>query len=198
MAGPSATTTLGSKSWFWRRNMAVTAVRRWAPARTKSLPLRHSPPIGRRTEWRITTRHNSQPTTAAAFSSLFTVPGIGRHIRKAATTSFFRHSTVTVHPARVRCLPTVSQGDRIYHGQVGGATCAACHGASGKGSPLGPDLTHKEWLWSDGSYAGIKKTITEGVMHPKQYRSPMPPMGGARLTPDQISALAAYIWSLSH
>ena len=92
----------------------------------------------------------------------------------------------------------VSQGDRIYHGQVGGATCAACHGASGKGSPLGPDLTHKEWLWSDGSYAGIKKTITEGVMHPKQYRSPMPPMGGARLTPDQISALAAYIWSLSH
>ena len=92
----------------------------------------------------------------------------------------------------------VALGDRIYHGQVGGAACAGCHGASGTGSPLGPDLTSKKWLWSDGSYAGIAKTITDGVMQPKQYRSPMPPMGGAQLTPDQVSALAAYVWGLSH
>jgi glucose/arabinose dehydrogenase/mono/diheme cytochrome c family protein len=92
----------------------------------------------------------------------------------------------------------VALGDRIYHGEVGGAACAGCHGASGTGSPLGPDLTGKKWLWSDGSYAGIAKTITDGVMHPKQYRSPMPPMGGAQLTPDQVSALAAYVWGLSH
>ena len=92
----------------------------------------------------------------------------------------------------------VALGARIYRGQVGGAACTGCHGESGQGTPLGPDLTGKKWLWSDGSYAGIKKTITEGVMQPKQYRSPMPPMGGAQLTPDQISALAAYVWSLSH
>jgi len=92
----------------------------------------------------------------------------------------------------------VALGDRIYHGQVGGAACSGCHGASGTGSPLGPDLTKKNWLWSDGSYAGIQKTIAEGVPHPKQYRSPMPPMGGAQLTPDQLSAVAAYAWSLSH
>jgi glucose/arabinose dehydrogenase/mono/diheme cytochrome c family protein len=92
----------------------------------------------------------------------------------------------------------VALGDRIYHGQVGGAACAACHGANGTGSPLGPDLTGKKWLWSDGSYAGIKKTITDGVMQPKNYRSPMPPMGGAQLTADQVSALAAYVWGLSH
>ena len=92
----------------------------------------------------------------------------------------------------------VALGDRIYHGQVGGASCAGCHGASGKGSPLGPDLTDSKWLWSDGSYAGIAKTITDGVMQPKEYRSPMPPMGGAQLTPDQVSALAAYVWALSH
>jgi len=89
-------------------------------------------------------------------------------------------------------------GDRIYHGQVGGAACSGCHGANGTGSPLGPDLTKKNWLWSDGSYAGIRKTIEEGVPHPKQYRSPMPPLGGAQLTPDQLSAVAAYAWSLSH
>ena len=45
---------------------------------------------------------------------------------------------------------------------------------------------------------GIKKTITDGVPQPKQYRSPMPAMGGAQLTPDQVSAVAAYVWSLSH
>jgi glucose/arabinose dehydrogenase/mono/diheme cytochrome c family protein len=91
----------------------------------------------------------------------------------------------------------VALGNRIYHGQVGGASCTGCHGASGAGTPLGPDLTDKKWLWSDGSYAGIAKTITDGVMQPKEYRSPMPPMGGAQLTPDQVSALAAYVWGLS-
>jgi mono/diheme cytochrome c family protein len=59
-------------------------------------------------------------------------------------------------------------------------------------------LTAKKLLWSDGSLAGITKTITEGVPQPKQYRSPMPPMGGAQLTPDQVSAVAAYVWGLSH
>jgi glucose/arabinose dehydrogenase/mono/diheme cytochrome c family protein len=92
----------------------------------------------------------------------------------------------------------VALGDRIYHGQVGGASCTGCHGASAKGTPLGPDLTDSKWLWNDGSYAGISKTITEGVMQPKQYRSPMPPMGGAQLTDAQVSALAAYIWAVSH
>jgi len=89
-------------------------------------------------------------------------------------------------------------GDRIYHGQVGGATCTGCHGAAGTGTALGPNLTDTQWLWGDGSYPSIAKTITAGVPEPKQYRSPMPPMGGAQLTPDQVSAVAAYIWGLSH
>ena len=89
-------------------------------------------------------------------------------------------------------------GERIYRGQVGGATCTGCHGDSGQGTPLGPNLKGNKWLWSDGSYAGIKKSIAEGVPQPKQYRSPMPPMGGAQLTPEQVSALAAYVWSLGH
>jgi glucose/arabinose dehydrogenase/mono/diheme cytochrome c family protein len=92
----------------------------------------------------------------------------------------------------------VALGDRIYHGQVGGASCTGCHGSTGSGTPLGPDLTDKKWLWSDGSWAGIAKTITDGVMQPKEYRSPMPPMGGAQLTDDQVKAVAAYVWSLSH
>jgi glucose/arabinose dehydrogenase/cytochrome c5 len=92
----------------------------------------------------------------------------------------------------------VALGERIYRGQVGAANCAGCHGEDGTGSPLGPDLTGKNWLWSDGSYSGIAKTIAEGVLQPKQYRSPMPPKGGAQLSNDQVQALAAFVWSLSH
>ncbi len=92
----------------------------------------------------------------------------------------------------------VALGDRIYHGQVGGATCTGCHGADAAGTALGPDLTDTQWLWSDGSYPAIAKTIAAGVPQPKQYRSPMPPMGGTQLTAAQVSAVAAYIWGLSH
>jgi glucose/arabinose dehydrogenase/mono/diheme cytochrome c family protein len=105
-------------------------------------------------------------------------------------------SNLPVPPGATREM--VALGERIYRGQVAGAACAGCHGESGDGTPLGPDLTGKKWLWSDGSYAGIKKTIAEGVSQPKEYRSPMPPMGGAQLTPDQLSAVSAYVWSLSH
>ncbi|HXW93523.1 MAG TPA: c-type cytochrome [Terriglobales bacterium] len=92
----------------------------------------------------------------------------------------------------------VALGYRIYQGAVGGASCTGCHGVNGTGSTLGPDLTRSQWMWSDGSFAGILKVITEGVPQPKQFRSPMPPLGGAQLSDTQASALAAYVWGLSH
>lgn len=92
----------------------------------------------------------------------------------------------------------VELGDRIFHGEVASGTCAGCHGPDGKGTPLGPDLTSGKWLWSDGSSSGIERTIRHGVPKPKQYRSPMPPMGGAQLDRQQLSAVAAYVWGLGH
>jgi glucose/arabinose dehydrogenase len=92
----------------------------------------------------------------------------------------------------------VALGARVYSGQAGGAACTGCHGDHGQGSPLGPALTAHKWLWSDGSYAGIQKTITDGVPQPKNYRSPMPAMGGAQLSADQVKAVAAYLYSISH
>jgi glucose/arabinose dehydrogenase/mono/diheme cytochrome c family protein len=92
----------------------------------------------------------------------------------------------------------VALGDRIYHGEEGGATCVGCHGSDAAGTPLGPTLKAHEWLWSDGSYAGIQKTVREGVANPKQYRSVMPAMGGAQLTADQLEAVSAYVWGVSH
>jgi glucose/arabinose dehydrogenase/mono/diheme cytochrome c family protein len=91
----------------------------------------------------------------------------------------------------------VALGASIYHGQDGG-TCAGCHGASAEGTPLAPNLTDDKWLWGDGSIPSIAATITKGVPNPKNYRSGMPPMGGAQLKPAQVLALADYIWALNH
>jgi glucose/arabinose dehydrogenase/mono/diheme cytochrome c family protein len=92
----------------------------------------------------------------------------------------------------------VALGYRVYHGLAGGGTCVGCHGASGAGTPLGPDLTSGKWLWSNGSYQGIALTIARGVAQPKQYRAPMPAMGGAQLSSDELFAVAAYVWALGH
>ena len=105
-------------------------------------------------------------------------------------------SALPVPPGATQAM--VALGDRIYHGQEAGATCTACHGDTAKGTPLGPDLTRNTYLWSDGTWSGITKAITDGVSKPKQYRSPMPAMGGSQLTPDQAAAVGAYVWALSH
>jgi mono/diheme cytochrome c family protein len=92
----------------------------------------------------------------------------------------------------------IALGDSIFHGQVGGGTCQTCHGADEKGTPLAPDLTDAQWLWGDGSYAFIVRTVTDGVPTPKQHPGAMPPKGGAPLTDEQVRAVAAYVYSLSH
>jgi glucose/arabinose dehydrogenase/mono/diheme cytochrome c family protein len=87
----------------------------------------------------------------------------------------------------------VAQGDRLFHGN----TCVGCHGSNAEGTPLGSDLTKGKWLWGDGSLAAISRTITQGVANPKEHTGVMPPMGGAELSPSDVSALATYIAALS-
>jgi glucose/arabinose dehydrogenase len=89
-------------------------------------------------------------------------------------------------------------GDSIFHGQVANAPCAGCHGSDGKGSPIGADLTAGTWLWSDGSVAGLSKTISEGVPKPKAHGGAMPPMGGTPLKPAELKAVSVYVWGLGH
>lgn len=92
----------------------------------------------------------------------------------------------------------VALGDSIFHGQAAGGLCATCHGEDAKGTQLAPDLTDREWLNGDGSLDFIVKTVTSGVPKPKKYPGAMLPMGGANLSPDQVRAVAAYVYSLSH
>ena len=87
-------------------------------------------------------------------------------------------------------------GDSIFHGQAGGGTCYVCHGQDAHGSAVAPNLTDGEWLHNDGTLSGITGTIKSGVPQPKKAPAPMPPMGGASLSDDQVKAVATYVHSL--
>ena len=89
----------------------------------------------------------------------------------------------------------IAQGDSLFHGA---GNCYACHGSNAQGA-VGPNLTDAEWLHSDGSYDAIVKQITTGVPQSESKSGiPMPPRGGSTITDDQVKAVAAYVYSLSH
>jgi glucose/arabinose dehydrogenase len=90
------------------------------------------------------------------------------------------------------------QGDHIFHGEASGGTCSGCHASDGKGSVVGADLTSGNWLWSDGSLEAIAATISQGVQTPKRSFGAMPPLGGAKLSPADVTAVAAYVWAIGH
>jgi mono/diheme cytochrome c family protein len=92
----------------------------------------------------------------------------------------------------------VALGARIFHGEVADGTCAGCHGSDANGSPQGPSLVSGKWLDTDGTFAGLRHTITDGVPQPKNPSPPMPPRGGAPLTDADVAAVAAYVWAISH
>jgi glucose/arabinose dehydrogenase len=105
-------------------------------------------------------------------------------------------SALPVPPGSSRAA--LARGDDVFHGRAGGGTCAACHGNAGEGTPQGPALTGKGSVWSDGSYAGIARIVWDGVPQPKHFTEPMAPKGGADLSSRDVSAVAAYVWALSH
>jgi cbb3-type cytochrome c oxidase subunit III len=80
--------------------------------------------------------------------------------------------------------------------QTFATVCFACHGADAKGTQLAPNLTDAEWINTDGTFDGIINVVKTGVLQPKNAPAPMPAMGGASLTDDQVRAVSAYVWSL--
>ena len=91
----------------------------------------------------------------------------------------------------------VEKGKAVFKGT---GLCFACHGPEGKGA-VGPNLTDKEWIHvKDGDYAGIVALVTKGITaaEAKTGKGPMPPKGGAQITDEDVKAVSAYVWSLSH
>lgn len=142
--------------------------------------------------WRITYQGDpnagieAAPAVAAAASSADATPPEGVHPDAALT------------PPEGSTAEEVELGRQVFLGEVGGGTCAGCHGADGIGTPVGPNLASGKWLWGDGSLASLGKTIADGVEEPKQHPGAMPPMGGVTLSPEHLKAVVAYVWALGH
>lgn len=89
----------------------------------------------------------------------------------------------------------VAQGAKVYNGA---GNCYACHGSNAQGA-VGPNLTDAEWVHSKGTLEDIISQVNRGV--PKEESKtgiPMPPKGGGSISDDDVRAVAAYVYSLSH
>jgi mono/diheme cytochrome c family protein len=94
----------------------------------------------------------------------------------------------------------VALGDSLFNN--GG--CMRCHGAKGIGAANGPVLADNKWdQLTTGSYEEIRAIIVSGVPKEKIKVTTRPNPMGARggrmnLTDAQITAVAAYVYTLSH
>lgn len=89
-----------------------------------------------------------------------------------------------------------SPGQALFRGK---GNCFTCHGQDATGTPLAPDLTDSAWVNFEArpDREAVEGLIREGVARPKQHPAPMPPMGGARLSDEEITQLAEYVLVLS-
>lgn len=104
------------------------------------------------------------------------------------------HPVVAQAPAGVTPA-AIAEGDSIFHSK---GNCYACHGTNAQGA-VGPNLTDAEWIHSDGSYDAIVKQVMTGVPQAESKSGiAMPPRGGSTISDDEVKAVAAYVYSLSH
>jgi mono/diheme cytochrome c family protein len=105
-------------------------------------------------------------------------------------------SEAEASPAPAAASPElIARGEKVFQGP---GNCYACHGTNGQGS-VGPNLTDAEWIHSKGTLEDIAAQVTNGVPKEKAKSGiPMPPKGGGTLSDEDIQAVAAYVYSLSH
>lgn len=91
----------------------------------------------------------------------------------------------------------VATGQEIFTGK---GICYTCHGAEAAGTQLAPNLTDDVWINLEEPITpeAIAALIRTGVPTPVEHPAPMPPMGGAQLTDQEIEAVAMYVYSLTH
>lgn len=91
----------------------------------------------------------------------------------------------------------IEQGEAIFTGQ---GICYTCHGQDATGTQLAPDLTDDEWvnIPEPVTREKIEVLVKSGVSDPVEHPAPMPPMGGAQLSEEEIQAVSAYVYQLSN
>lgn len=109
--------------------------------------------------------------------------------------------------ARVADTPVaeiLASEDLTRFARAGGSSlfkvyCSQCHGTGATGSPGYPNLNDDEWIWG-GSIEQIHQTISYGVRSadPETHYNIMPAfVSDGILTPEQVTAVAAQVASLS-
>ena len=88
----------------------------------------------------------------------------------------------------------IAAGKQVFETQ----TCYTCHGMDASGTALAPNLTDDVWINTDGTMEGIESVVRNGVATPKEHPAPMPAMGGAQLSDEQVASVVAYVYSLSN
>ncbi len=89
-----------------------------------------------------------------------------------------------------------SPGQAIFRGK---GNCFSCHGPDAKGTVLAPNLTDGEWLNfpSRPTPDQVRQLVTTGVPKPRKHPAPMLPMGGARLSGEELDQVVAFVLGLS-
>jgi len=134
---------------------------------------------------------NAPAPAAATAANGLPLPPEGIHPDAGRSTA-----SLSLPPGATRAQ--LALGDRIFHGEASNGTCSGCHGSDAGGTSVGPALNNGVWVQTDGSLAAITRIITTGVSHPRNYTGVMPPMGGGQLSPQDLAAVAAYVWALGH
>ena len=87
-------------------------------------------------------------------------------------------------------------GRALFHGS---ASCSACHGVEGRGTDAGPPLTGALWLHGPGTYEWLAEQIRRGIpAHRTLSGLAMPMRGWSMMNDDDVRAVAAYVWSITH
>jgi mono/diheme cytochrome c family protein len=90
----------------------------------------------------------------------------------------------------------VAWGKALFHGS---ANCSACHGVEGNGTDAGPPLTGALWLHGPGTYEWLAEQIRRGIpAHRTLSGLAMPMRGWSMMNDDDVRAVAAYVWSITH
>ena len=89
----------------------------------------------------------------------------------------------------------VQQGMRLYHSK---GACVSCHGDLGVGTAEGPGLLTGRWKLGSGTYEWLQHmTRHAGWGATGRAEDPRPMRGPTVLDSTEVSAVAAYIWSIS-
>ncbi|HEU4647701.1 MAG TPA: cytochrome c [Gemmatimonadales bacterium] len=119
---------------------------------------------------------------------LFSLLVLGARLAAAQDTSTTRPAGVTDS--------AIAWGRALFHGS---ANCSACHGKAGSGTDAAPPLTGALWMHGPGTYEWLVEQIRQGIpAHHSVSGLAMPMRGWSNMNDDDVRAVAAYVWSITH